>query len=343
MLNKKYKHLNLEEREKLFALHNLEVSFREIGKILSRPASTISRELKRNKTGVGRKTNEYLTFKYLPCKAQRKAIKRGVKQRTKAPLKEPLIFVYVREHLRKPYLWSPEIIAGRLKRDYPDKSITKETIYRYIYAKKNRRYKLWEYLTLTRKKRMITFGRKVRHNGKIPNAASIDLRPVEVGLRTSVGHWETDNVIGKITDKNALSVTVERLTRFTIMSLTNKTSFGKTNVVVNGLINFPQDLRLTITSDNGLEMVRHEEIAKILDLKIYFCHAYHSWEKGTVENTNGKIRRFIPKGESLDCYTSEEIKIIEWHLNNTPKKCLDYLTPYEKMAEVLNVNYCTSR
>ena len=127
------------------------------------------------------------------------------------------------------------------------------------------------------------------------------------------------------------------------MSLTNKTSFGKTNVVVNGLINFPQDLRLTITSDNGLEMVRHEEIAKILELKIYFCHAYHSWEKGTVENTNGKIRRFIPKGESLDCYTSEEIKIIEWHLNNTPKKCLDYLTPYEKMAEVLNVNYCTSR
>lgn len=339
----KYNHLSLEEREELFAFHEQGLSLRDIAKILGRSNTTIGRELKRNKTGSRKKSREYLTFKYIPCRAQRKAERRGFRQRAKAPLKEPLIFLYVREHLRVPYLWSPEIIAGRLNRDFPDKKITKETIYRYIYAKQSRRYKLWQYLTIGRKKRMRVCGRKVRHNSKIPNATSIDLRPIEVENRTSVGHWETDNIIGKLTDKIALSVTVERLTRFTVMSLTNRTALGKTSVVVNRLINFPQDLRLTITSDNGLEMARHETMAKILNAQIYFCHAYHSWEKGTVENTNGRIRRFVPKGESLDCYTSEEIKIIEHHLNSTPKKCLDYLTPYEKMAEVLGVSCCTSR
>ena len=341
-MNKTYKHLSLEEREKLFVLHNLGMSLRKIAEILGRSDSTLGRELKRNKTGIGKQSREYLVFQYVPCRAQRKAERRALKQRTKAPLKEPLIFLYVREHLRKPYWWSPEIIAGRLAKDFPGKLITKETIYRYIYARQNRQSKLWQYLTLGRKKRMATLGRKVRHNGKIPNAVSIDLRPVEVGLRTSAGHWETDNVVGKQIDKTVLSVTVERLTRLTVMSLTNRTTNGKSQAVIDRLKVFPQTFRSTITADNGKEMTNHEVISRSLGMSTYFCHAYHSWEKGTVENTNGRIRRFIPKGVSLDHYTEEEIRAFERHLNSTPRKCLDFLTPYEKMMEVLINNCCTS-
>lgn len=341
-MKKKYCHLSLEEREKLFVFHNLGMSLRDIAKILGRSDSSLGCELKRNKTGKGKNSKEYLLFKYVPCRAQRKADKRSFKQRLKAPLKEPLIFVYVREHLRKPYLWSPETIAGRFNRDFPTKKITKETIYRYIYAKKSRRYKLWQYLTIGRKKRMKLNGRTVRHDSKIPGAISIDFRPAEISLRTSAGHWETDNVIGKQIDKTVLSVTVERLTRLTLMSLTNRTANGKTEVVINRLKMFPKELRNTLTADNGSEMTNHEAISHSLNLSIYFCHAYHSWEKGTVENTNGRIRRFIPKGTSLDGYTHDEIGAYEHHLNSTPRKCLDYLTPYEKMWEVLNINCCTS-
>ncbi len=126
------------------------------------------------------------------------------------------------------------------------------------------------------------------------------------------------------------------------MSLTNRTATGKTEVVIDRLKMFPKDFRLTLTADNGKENSNHEAISSSLSLSTYFCHAYHSWEKGTVENTNGRVRRFIPKGVSLDKYTKEEIGAYEWHLNSTPRKCLDYLTPYEKMWEVLTNNCCTS-
>lgn len=153
----KYKHLSLEERERYYALKEQGLSLREIGRRLGRSHTTFVREKRNAKYGAA----------YIPCKAQEKADKRGVKQRTKAPLKEPLIFLYVREHLRKPFYWTPEQISGRLNLDHPEKSITVETIYAYIYARKNRRYKLWEYLTLARKKRMKKGGRAVHRAGHL--------------------------------------------------------------------------------------------------------------------------------------------------------------------------------
>ena len=332
---KKYEHVSLEEREKLYALKSQGVSLREIGRILGRSDTTIGRELKRNKTGLGKRSNEYLIFRYVPCRAHVKAIKRGVKQRTKAPLKETLIWLYVREHLRKPYCWTPEEISGRLPLEHPGKSICTEAIYQYIYSKQGKQYKLWKQLPNQRKKRMKKGGRHVRRASKIPNAVSIDQRPQSVAQRQEVGHWETDNVIGKQTDKTALSVTVERILKLTLLAKVPKTADGKTQAVVEGLQTFPKKARLTITADNGAENTNHEEIAKKLNLSVYFCHAYHSWEKGTVENTNGRIRRFIPKGVSIDNITDEQIKILEYQLNSTPRKCLGYLTPYEKMDAVL--------
>lgn len=330
-----YQHLSLEEREKLYALKSQGISLREIGRILNRSDATIGRELKRNKTGIGKRSNEYLIFQYVPCKANLKALKRGVKQRTKAPLKETLIWLFVREHLRKPFSWTPEEISGRLPKIHLDKSICTESIYQYIYSRKARACKFWELLPCGRKKRMKKGGRSVQRASKIPNAVSIDQRPEIVDLRTRIGDWETDNVIGKQTDKTALSVTVERLTKLTLLSLTNKSADSKTRSLISRLSAFPNTARMTLTTDNGAENNNHQELKQSLGLDVYFCHAYHSWEKGTVENTNGRIRRFIPKGLSLDNLTEEQIRELEYRLNSTPRKCLQYLTPYEKMLEVI--------
>src|SRR3989338_9883450 len=204
---KRYKHLSLEEREKLYAFQKMGLSQREIGKRLKRSQSNLSRELNRNaKYGA----------EYIPCRAQRLSDKRGWRQRCHAPLKNPLVFLYVREHLRLG--WSPDEISGRIKLDHPGESISYEAIYRYIYSRRMRRYKYWEYLTLGRKKRMKKLGRTVHRDGKIPGSISIDLRPEIVNLRSRIGDWETDNIIGKLTDKTALSVTVERVTKLTLIT-----------------------------------------------------------------------------------------------------------------------------
>lgn len=179
-----YKHLSLEEREKLFAFKEMGLSLREIGKRLRRSHSTLVRELKRNKVGEGKRSNEYLIFRYISCKAQKKADKRAWKQRYKAPLKNPLVFLYVREHLRDPHNRTPDEIAGRLRLDHPGESVSYETIYRYIYSRRMARFKYWQYLVLGRKKRMRKGGRGVHRDGKIPGSISIDLRPEIVSSRS---------------------------------------------------------------------------------------------------------------------------------------------------------------
>jgi IS30 family transposase len=260
-----------------------------------------------------------------------------VKQRYKAPLKNPAIFLYVRKHLREDG-WSPETIAGRLPIDHPELSICHETIYQYIYAKRttSRGMDLEQYLTLKRKRRMKQNGRSVRRHSKIPEAVSIDLRPKGVQKRKQLGHWETDNVIGKQTDKTALSVTVERKTRFTIITkLQDRTAATKTTALVNRLQAY---VTRTLTTDNGAENTNHQKLAHALNLSMYFCHPYHSWEKGTVENTNGRIRRYIPKSVSIDPITEAYIASLEKKLNATPRKCLQYKTPYEMMSKLHRIS-----
>ena len=183
----KYRHLSLEERERLYALKEQGISLRSIAKKLKRSQSSLTRELQRNiKYG-----NEYFNNEYLPCKAQKLAEKRGIKQRYKAPLKNPAIFLYAREHLRMG--WSPETIAGRIGIDHPGLSICHETIYQYIYSRrvKSRRMHLEQYLVLKRNKRMKQNGRNVNRMSKIYEAVSIDMRPKIVdGKKTN---WSLGN------------------------------------------------------------------------------------------------------------------------------------------------------
>jgi transposase, IS30 family len=318
--------VHLEERERLYALKEQKLSLREIALKLRRSHTTLSRELKKNRRFFA---------PYIPCHAHRYAKWRIQLQRTTAALKQPEIYDYVLQKLT--LKWSPETIAGRLPIDYPGFSIHFETIYRFIYRDSQRGYYLWTYLTHARKKRMKRSGRRVKACGKIPDADSIDLRPVEAQERKYVGHWETDNVIGKRADATVLSTTVERVTRYTMLSKLTKTAEAKQYALVKRLWYFPTHLRKTLTTDNGLENANHKEIAESLSMPMYFCHAYHSWEKGTVENMNGRIRRYIPKGKSIDTLTNREITAVENALNHTPRKCLGFRTPDEVMVQALRM------
>ena len=321
-----FKHLSLEERERYFVWKLQGISLREIGRRLGRSHTTFSREPKRNaKYGNS----------YLPCKAQRKAELRGFKQRYRAPLKEPLIFLYVREHLRD-YHWSPETIAGRLPIDHPGYTINDETIYRYVYGRKQRRMKLWEHLILHRRKRMIKNGRKVKAYGRLSEAISIKERPFIITARVKAGDWETDNMEGKRSDGTAISVTVDRMTRITrLWKLADHTATSKADALIVQMKQEDPLLRGSVTCDRGPENSNHKDITTIHHMPVYACEPYHSWEKGTVENTIGRLRRYLPKGKSVDGVSQKKLDLFAATMNDTPRKCLEYLTPNEYLEKIL--------
>lgn len=263
----------------------------------------------------------------MPCLAQKRSELWGQRQRYQAPLKGPAIFVYVREHLRAPYHWSPETIAGRLPIDHPGSSIDDDTIYRYIYGKKQVRMKLWKYLRLHRKRRMSKNGRKVKLYARLATAIPIGERPVEINERARAGDWESDNMEGKGSDTSSVSVTVNRKTRVTrIRKLADHTAAAKAEVLI---VQFHQEEADSLTVDRGPENSDHERITQETQVVVYACEPYHSWEKGTVENTIGRIRWVLPKGKSVDTVTQEQLTTIEEWMNNTPRKCLGFLTPNE--------------
>ncbi len=309
--------LSLAEREQIFALWGQHKSFREIGVLLGRDHTCISREVLRNRN--------QLSGEYLPCKAHDKSRKRLHDQRVRAPFKGPEVFLYVRQKLRSN--WSPETIAGRLPLDIPGQSICTETIYRYVYdPSKHPHEKLYTQLTLHRKRRMKKYGRKVKQS-RIPGRIGIEKRPKDALSRNVFGHFETDLMEGVRSDKPVVSVTTERKTRYVQLTLLpNKTAQQKTEAILHDGQQFPI---LTMTTDNGVENTNHRD----WDVPVFFTTPYHSWEKGTVENTIGRLRRYVPKHTSISTLTNEELRYIQWEMNSTPRKCLNFRTPLEAIRQ----------
>ncbi len=307
-----YSHVSLEERERLFALRSQGKSFRGIAKVLGRDHKAWSREWKRNR--------HCHTEEYVPCKAHTKAEKRTKEQRTKAPLKCPEIFLYVREKMRVDK-WTPEAISIRIGLDIIGAKISPETIYRYIYGK-GRIYKLYEFLPLHHKRRRKWLGRKIRAE-KIEDKVLIDNRPQRINSRKEFGHWESDLMEGNRKSEGVVHITAERKTRFLVgKKLPSKHSapvIDEVNRVANEYI------MLSNTSDNGTENAKH----KMAKVTWYFCHPYHSWEKGTVENSIGRLRRFFPKGCDLSKVNQSDIDYAIELLNNMPRKCLNGFTSQE--------------
>ncbi len=334
---KKYKHLSLKERERIFGFLQKGLSLQDISKLLHRNVGTISRELNRH-SKYGKK--------YLPCHAQKEAVRVGMRQRRRSALKNPTVFLYVRTKLRNE-LWSPETIAGRLPIEHPGESICFETIYRYIYLNpRTKRDRLWQYLELHRRKRMIKNGRKVKEYTKLTEAIPIQNRPEIINNRSEIGHWETDNMEGKRSDKTAISVTIERLLRLTkLTKLEGHTAKVKTDAVITRLQQEKEinpNLVKSITFDRGPENSGYKTIAEKLKVEIYACNPYHSWEKGGVENMNKRIRRFIPKGSSVEGISQQYLTLLEIKLNSTPRKVLGYLTPIEFQRKIALTSQLTS-
>ena len=222
--------------------------------------------------------------------------------------------------------WSPEQIAGRIAFDQPLDSISHEAIYQYIYQEAK---DLIGYLPRRHKKRYrMRYLRKAKRS-QIPNRILITERPEEVNQRTVFGHWETDAMISR-RSKAALNVLVERMSHYTrLTKLTEKSAHLTEEAIVKRLKFEKGHSRLTITYDNGSENMNHQRVNRRLRTKSYFCNPYHSWEKGTVENTIGLVRRFIPKKTDLSRIPTTDIFQIERLLNNRPRKCLQYRTPKE--------------
>ena len=163
----------------------------------------------------------------------------------------------------------------------------------------------------------------------------IDTRPVEVETRQSVGHWEGDLINGAHETGNLVTL-VERSTRYLLIDRTDsKEADEVTLAICASFKTLPQEARLSLTLDNGKEFARHEELARTIRMDVFFARPYHSWERGTNENTNGLIRRLHPKKSSFAGIGSAELKRIDAFVNDRPRKCLGWMTPREKMADFL--------
>jgi len=325
-MENKYKHLSSEERDKIAVLRARGLSYGSIARAIDRDKTTVFRELNRNRSPI------YNV--YLPHKADKRASDRKSDSGKRPRLKNRIIRRYV---IRKLKLgWSPEQISGTLRNRYPERSISHEAIYRYIYDKETRkRVNLAVYLPRAHKKRKL-FGQGHHHKNKIhiPRRVSIDERPKHIAKRLEPGHWEADTVISR-QSKRALAVSIERKTRMIhIDKLTAKKSNKLVKALTGRLNRYPKELRRTITYDNGSENVEHERINSILGTKSYFCNPFHSWEKGSIEHAIGLIRRFLPKKTNFAIIDSHQLRKIENRINNRPRKCLNYQTPREVMKSL---------
>jgi IS30 family transposase len=231
--------------------------------------------------------------------------------------------------------WTPEQISGRLKEIYPNDpimSISHEAIYRHIYTRPQASLNKKLIKLLVRKKTRRRPSKKRRGTGsKIINQVSIDDRPRHIELRQEVGHWEGDLIIGK-NHKSAIGTIVERKTRSVLIIKLNSKKAGEVAKMFSGILNQLNPVfKKSMTYDNGIEMARHEEITQKTGMRIYFAHPYSSWERGTNENTNGLIRRYLPKGTDFNEISEKQLDWIQEKLNNRPRKIIGYKTPKEMM------------
>ena len=321
-MGKTHSKLSALEREKIAIWLAQSVSKREMARRLVRSDSTIREEVNRNRWKEG----------YVAVHAQAETIKRKKKAGHRYPLKNKSVYKYVLKKLRSG--WSPEQVAGRLKLKHPNNKywhIHHETIYRHIYDPDNRAKELWEYLPRKQKKRRKKGGRKV-HKSRIPDRVSIHERPGEIETREVFGHWEGDSIEGRA-HKGGIHTQVERKTRLTLASmLPDLTAKQTARAAKKVFFSLPQEAKQSTTLDNGKEFTNHQQFG----LPTYFADPYSSWQRGTNENTNGLIRRYLPKKTDLTKVTQQELNDIIWELNNRPRKCLGYLTPQEAYENELN-------
>ena len=316
-----YSRVTEEERNHIHRWRQAGLGVRVIAARLGRSPSSISRELARN-TGLRG---------YRPKQAHRLAQERALRPGPRRFTEDVRLDAVAR--LREG--WTPEIISGRARLEGRP-WVCKETIYKHVYVDAKLGGELWTHLPRSRRKRRRRCPRQEgRGRGRIPNQRMIDTRPAEVETRRQAGHWEGDLINGAHETGNLVTL-VERTTRFTLVGRTDSKEASEVSAVIEACFALlPVGIRLSVTFDNGKEFAQHEALARILGLDVYFAKPYHSWERGTNENTNGLIRRLYPKQSSFASIREDELARIDRYLNDRPRKCLGWKTPREQMAACL--------
>lgn len=314
---KEYTHLTLDDRAVISVMKGAGHSQKEMAKRLKISPSTISRELSRNAPPVR-------MGYYLAHKAHERYRDRFSISHQRPSLKNDIIRSYVEEHLKE--RWSPEQISGRMRIDQPGQGISHEAIYQFIYSEKPQYVKL---LARAHRKRKYRGQGKRHKTSHIPNRTPITERPQGVNNRTWRGHWEADTMVSRKNSSTLVTLSERKTKTVIIAQVKENTAEVVSKAIISRLRTLPKELRRSITYDNGHENVMHENVNQALEMKSYFCAPYHSWEKGTIENTNGLIRRYLPKGTDFNNISKKEIRRIENALNNRPRKCLRYKTPLE--------------
>lgn len=318
---KKQKELTAAERSKIEILLRENYTITKISRLLGVDKSVVSREVKNRSTPNG----YYAWVAQLDYEAKKAKRKRG------SILNNSKYRDFVIDKLS--IGWSPEQISGWLKKERAELQVSYETIYQFIYedtyAKEN---KLYQYLRRGKKRRSKQTGRSTKKS-KIPNRISIHERPVEIEERKEFGHWEGDSVI--YANKKAINTIVERRTGLVkLKKLERKTAKLTAEVMIESIGEYPESKTLTL--DNGTEFTNHEEVTRETNVKVYFADPYSSWQRGSNENANGLLRGYLPKRTNIDNLSDEELRDIEWELNNRPRKRLKYLTPAEAYQLELN-------
>lgn len=312
------------ERDQLAYWRAQGVGIRECARRLTRGASTLSAELKRNSLSDGT---------YVAIYAKTLARQRQAQRYHTTPLKNPWLYAHVLAQLRAGD--SPEQIDGRLTRLYPTdptKHISYECLYAFIYSQEHKALRLWEYLPRKRVKRRKQQGRAVKRS-HIPERVSLHHRPEEVVKRWAFGHWEGDTIEGRRGDKDGIHTEVERVSRKLLAcKVPQITSAATSTAQVTLFSALPACARGSTTLDNGRENHEHT-VLHALGIATYFADPYSSWQRGTNENTNGLVRRYLPKKTSFATLAPAELDDIVEELNNRPRKCLGYATPNEVFLE----------
>jgi transposase, IS30 family len=317
-----YSHFTPEQRNELSALIRARIKKKDIACQLGKDRSTIWRELNRNKT------NNKQRYDARRAKEKNKSRRISANSRFRKLEHQQWLRNYVNKKIKK--YWSPEQIAGRLKRKYPHdktKHIGKDSIYKYIY---NQRKDLVKYLRCQKGKYRRRYGTRIREKQREElEKRRIDERPEIVETRRRIGDWEGDTVIGQ-DRKPAILTHVERKSGLLLADKLNRALAETTKQkTIDRFSNVPKNKKHTLTYDNGSEFAEHEMISQGTKMDIYFAYPYHSWERGSNENANGLLRQFFPKKTIFATITQEQIEKAVKLINNRPRKRHNYLTPYE--------------
>jgi IS30 family transposase len=316
-----YHHLTLRERGKIELMLKQGQKSEAIARELGYNGSSIRREIRRNTAHGG----------YDALVAQRRYEQRRKACRPKGrlahePLRDALSDLIAQEKL------SPEVAAGRVRIQFPDDPrmhVCHETIYTGIYHNKHLLDYLLEFLVQARPKRRKRGQGKTRRGPLIPNRVGIEERPAIVNERCEIGHWEGDLVVGKNQDGFILTL-VERVSRMLhAVKLATKRPAEVCRAVIQALLDWPVSWVQTITFDNGTEFYEHETITQEVGAQVYFADPYSAYQRGSNEQVNGLLRRYLPKGTSFKDLAQQPLDEIVEEINNRPRKCLGFRTPTE--------------